>query len=111
MWFLILAHFLGDYAFQTDRMAQRKGKHLPCLVVHSIIYTLTIGVVYYLGLVLTGRHLNSPLLLLVACGGVLLLHGLQDFIKARWFSCSRQVYYFDQGLHVIQLFAIRLWLG
>lgn len=111
MWFLIFAHFLGDYAFQTDRMAQCKGKHLPCLLVHTAIYALTIGLVYYFGSTMTGKPVETPLRLLAACGGIFLLHAAQDFIKARWFSCSRQIYYLDQALHVIQLFAIRLWLG
>jgi hypothetical protein len=111
MWFLVLAHFLGDYAFQTDRMAQCKGKHLPCLLVHTTIYTLTIGIVYYFGRSLSGNAVDSLPLLFAVCMGIFLLHSAQDLIKARWFSCSRQMYYLDQALHVLQLFVIRLWLG
>lgn len=111
MWFLILGHFLGDYAFQTDRMANRKGRDLRVLAAHVLIYVVTVAVLYYCGFLLTGKHVDSPLLLILACGVMFVVHAVQDFVKARWFSCSRQLYYLDQGVHIIQLFVIRLWLG
>ena len=111
MWFLILAHFLGDYAFQTDRMAQNKGKDLRFLTAHVLIYVITIGVLYYGGSLLAGKTIGSLPMLVVACAGIFILHSIQDLVKARRYACSRQVYYLDQALHVIQLFALRLWLG
>ena len=111
MWFLILGHFLGDYAFQSDRMAEKKVENSGPLVIHALIYALTVAAVYYCGLLLTGRGISSTLLFILAFAGIFVVHGLQDLVKARMFSCSRQAYYLDQGLHVIQIFVIRLWLG
>jgi len=111
MWFLILGHFLGDYAFQSDKMAKKKAENSGLLVVHALIYALTVAVVYYCGLWLTGRGISSTLLFGLAFAGIFVIHGLQDLARARLFPCSRQAYYIDQGLHVIQIFVIRLWLG
>jgi len=111
MWFLILGHFLGDYAFQSDNTAKNKGRTPRLLVVHVLVYTLTIAGTYCCGLLLTGRGISSGFWLIAAFAGIFVVHGLQDLVKARSFSCSRQAYYLDQGLHVIQLFIIRLWLG
>lgn len=36
----LLAHLLGDYVLQTDRMAQRKTGSLWWALVHGVIYTL-----------------------------------------------------------------------
>jgi hypothetical protein len=38
------------------------------------------------------------------------LHWIQDFVKGRYFSQSKQAYYADQLLHLAQLYAIRLLL-
>ena len=111
MWFLMLGHFLGDYAFQSDRIAKIKGENLGLLALHVLVYTLTVAAVYYGGLLLSGRGIDSPTWFIFAFLGVFLVHGAQDFCKARLFSNSRQAYYIDQAIHLIQLFIIRLWLG
>ena len=111
MWFLMLGHFLGDYAFQSDRTASTKAGNFPLLFFHVLVYTLTIAVVYITGLKVADREVGPALSLAGAFGGVFILHAVQDWIKGRFFSTSRQVYYLDQALHVIQLFVVRIWLG
>lgn len=41
---LLLGHLVGDYLFQNNWMAQRKGAHLLPCVVHCVFYTLTVCV-------------------------------------------------------------------
>ncbi len=111
MWFLMLGHFLGDYAFQSDSVAKTKGTNAGVLILHVVIYVLTVGVLYYAGRLLNGSLPVSLLHVGLACAGLAIIHSLQDFGKANWFSCSKQAYYVDQGLHIVQLFILRIWLG
>lgn len=40
---LLLAHYIADYPLQGEFLAQTKGKYFYSLLVHSIIYGLTIS--------------------------------------------------------------------
>ncbi len=111
MWFLILGHLLGDFAFQTDAMAREKGRNPRVLLTHTAIYVATVGSVYLAGLWLTGKDFTSPGLLAILLGAIFVFHYLQDLLKVRRFNGSRQAYYLDQALHIIQLYILRLWLG
>jgi hypothetical protein len=42
---------------------------------------------------------------------LLLLHVIQDLVKARFFKKSRQIYYLDQALHLTALYALRIIAG
>jgi hypothetical protein len=108
MWFLLLGHLTGDFALQSDHMAQRKGTSIAVLTAHVIVYTLCIAVGLYgfrlcVGVWGAGTALTGLLLALLFS-----VHWAQDFIKSRYFH-SRQAFYVDQTLHVLQLFALR-WL-
>jgi len=46
---LLLGHLIGDYLFQTSWMAVNKAKKWTPLIIHSLIYTLAVGVVAWLG--------------------------------------------------------------
>lgn len=47
--FLLVAHLIGDYLFQTKWMAMYKAtKWLP-LLVHSLVYTVVVAVVAFVG--------------------------------------------------------------
>jgi len=110
LFFLILGHLAGDYALQTDHMAAGKGKSLPILTLHVLVYIATIWVslwiyslLYQPGLALkTGTLLFLPALYIQ--------HWLQDFLKSRLRNCSKQVYYFDQVLHLAVLYIYRIFI-
>lgn len=108
MWYLFLAHVIGDYALQSDRMAAQKGQNLSVLTWHVTIYTLCIGLTLWLVSVTT-RAFDffawSPFGLLLP---LFALHWTQDLIKGKYFSHSKQAYYADQVLHLAQLYIIRL---
>jgi len=46
---LLLAHLLGDYPFQTSWMAMNKATKWVPLLVHSALYTATLGVIAFFG--------------------------------------------------------------
>ncbi len=106
----MLGHFLGDYAFQTDQVAKSKGASRGALLLHVCIYVLTVCALYYVGHALNGSPVSISFLGLAGLG-LGIIHAFQDFGKANWFSCSKQAYYIDQGLHLVQLFILRIWLG
>lgn len=108
MWFLFLAHLTGDYALQSDRMAAVKGQDMGVLTRHVSIYVATITVALWAYSSITSEFsFLSP-----TAAGLMVplfaLHWTQDYIKGHKFPSSKQAYYADQVLHLLQLYAIRL---
>lgn len=108
MWYLFLAHLIGDYALQSDRMAAQKGHQLSALTLHVTVYTSCIGLTLCIVSATTGAFdffawIPAGLLL-----PLFALHWTQDLIKGKYLSHSKQAYYADQVLHLIQLYVIRL---
>ncbi len=109
LFFLLLGHFVGDYALQTDYMAQTKGKSKLVLTSHVLVYTITVGVFWCFGRAL---HEITPLCTLTMLGVlvvVYVIHWLQDFLKSKWLNGSKQSYYADQAIHVATLYVIRIF--
>lgn len=108
MWFLFLAHLTGDYALQSDRMASEKCHSATALTWHVTIYVACIAVTLWAYSAITSQFS----FLSGTCAGLMVplfvLHWTQDFIKGHKFPNSKQAYYIDQVLHLMQLYAIRL---
>lgn len=47
--YLLIAHFIGDYLFQTSWMAMNKARKWLPLLTHSFVYTAVIGIVAWIG--------------------------------------------------------------
>ncbi len=110
LFYMILGHYCGDFAFQTDRMAQGKQNSLAALSVHVIIYTLTLALFIALGMFLNGNESFFTVTTAMVIILIFLMHWVQDRIKARWFNGSKQAYYLDQAIHIAVLFAARLFV-
>lgn len=109
LFFLLLGHVFGDYALQTDHMAQTKGTSKSVLSLHVLIYTLTIGFFWWLGDVITvtpGFFTTTHLLVLAA---LYVQHWLQDYLKTARSNGSKQAFFIDQALHIAALYIIRLF--
>ncbi len=108
LFFLLLGHFLGDFALQTDVMARDKGCSQSVLSKHVAMYTLTIGVALAVGLYLSG----SDAFLTPTTAAVLIVvfveHWIQDFSKPALFNAGKQGFFIDQALHVLVLFIVRV---
>lgn len=96
--FLVVAHLIGDFLLQTDRVARGK-RRLPVLFGHALIHALAT----YL---LCG--LWDLWLLPVA---VLLTHAGIDAVKARLGRAGMAAFLVDQTAHLLSLAAIAVWIG
>jgi hypothetical protein len=103
VWYLLLAHFLGDFVLQTDWMVRNRDK-LWVLTLHGVIH-------FVLMFLLAGqpRSVIWPYLLLIA-----LIHISQDRIKNNltnkrpdWIGAA---FIIDQVLHYAAIWAIAGWL-
>jgi hypothetical protein len=107
MWFLVMAHLVGDYGLQSDLMAQRKRASIWVLTLHVLIYAGVLALTLGLYGSITGSYSFWRFSIVAVLAGLFVTHWSQDFLKSRFFN-SRQAYYLDQILHLAALFAIRL---
>lgn len=47
--YMLIGHLIGDYLFQTKWMATRKAKEWFPLLVHCMIYTVTVIAIVFIG--------------------------------------------------------------
>jgi hypothetical protein len=110
LFLLILGHLIGDYALQTDYMASNKKTSKSVLTSHIAVYTLSIwgafivySIFYQPGLFIAEKTIGFLVVLFAQ-------HWLQDYCKGRFNNGSKQMYYFDQVLHIVMLYLYRLIL-
>lgn len=97
---LIGAHFVGDYALQTDYLATNKGKSLYVLTAHSAIWSFCITMTAWL--------MGFPPSMLAMLVILFIPHFVIDKMKVRkiyWFSdmSDKHCLILDQYLHMVQL--------
>ena len=109
LFFLLLGHFCGDYALQSDKTADKKKSSLIALTTHVIIYTLCIWIfiMAYSFLYNPGIYLRAATLLFMVI--LFAEHWIQDLIKGRITDCSRQMHFVDQILHIAVLYIYRIF--
>jgi len=106
--YLLLGHLVGDFALQSDGMAQKKTNSKRTLTRHVVIYVLVIALVLLLHSLATkaGYFFSWTVL------GLLILlfavHWVQDYFKGHVLPKTKQIYYLDQILHVALLYVLRL---
>jgi len=110
LFFLILGHFFGDFALQSDRVAAEKQKSQKVLTYHVAIYTLIIAISLFAGLYLNGSDAFLSRATIVVLLVVFGAHWVQDYLKAFRFNGTKQAFYFDQGIHLLVLFIIRIFV-
>jgi hypothetical protein len=100
--YLLLGHLIGDFALQTDKMAENKGRQWKWTLFHSIAVTLCILVFSFpYGLLLNG------LVLLNGAAHFLLDHYKAE-IRRRLHLSELSSFLADQLTHVLLLFAVSL---
>jgi hypothetical protein len=106
--YLILGHFVGDFALQSDRMAQGKTNSKKTLTFHVFLYVLVIAAVLLFYSLATKKYYFYSW----TVGGFLVLlfivHWIQDYLKCHVLPKTKQVYYLDQILHISLLYVLRL---
>lgn len=110
LFFLLLGHFCGDYALQTDKTAERKKSSTGVLTRHVLIYTICIWafLAMYSILYLPGLYLKTATILFLVF--LLIEHWGQDHIKNRLAICTRQMHYIDQVVHIALLYVYRIFI-
>ena len=109
LFFLLLGHFVGDYAFQTDNMAKTKGNSGRSLSLHVLVYTVTIGCFWWLGKSLNGDSRFFGMTACLILGGLYVQHWLQDYYKSAYTNGSKQGHFIDQAIHISVLYLIRIF--
>jgi hypothetical protein len=92
---LILAHFIGDFLLQFDKLYALKFKHISGVVLHTLI-------IYCCLITFSWPYLDQGLLWAFLTG-IALLHFVQDWAKIRFTKNSEHNLFFfvlDQILHV-----------
>lgn len=110
LFFLLLGHYLGDFALQSDKMAQNKGRSPSFLSLHVLIYITTLSLLLAYGLSFHQGYSFMSLTTILVLAIVGVIHWIQDLIKARKFNDSKQAYYVDQAIHVSILLIIRIYV-
>lgn len=110
LFFLLLGHYVGDFALQSDKMAQNKGRSQAFMSLHILIYTTTMSLFLAYGLSFQESNNFLSLTTLLVLAAVCIIHWIQDLIKARKFNGSKQAFYVDQAIHVIVLLIVRIYV-
>ena len=110
LFFLILGHFCGDYALQTDKTAERKKSSKTILTYHVFIYTICLWVflAIFSFLFSPGLYLRTGTIIFFIF--LLIEHWAQDYIKLRIANPTKQMHYLDQVLHIALLYIYRIFI-
>jgi hypothetical protein len=106
--YLLLGHLVGDFALQSDRMAQNKNHSKKTLTFHVSIYVLITAGILWLHSTATGEGYFFSWTVLALLLMLFALHWVQDYLKCRVLPKTKQMYYIDQILHVSFLYVLRL---
>ena len=111
---LLCVHLLGDFYFQTQRMADRKREKFPWTICHSFAYAVCSLLLFFL--LLPGMKLRYMLAFVLA-------HAFIDIVKyaaCRFLSGkrlltdsapnSRNVFLLDQAAHLLTILGIAFWM-
>lgn len=93
--FLLAGHFLGDFAFQSSWMAEKKGKSWEINFYHCLVYTASV-----LALGKLGNYSLTVFGLLV----IIFSHFFIDSLKARYEKIP--YLWLDQILHLLVLLGV-----
>lgn len=100
---IILAHIIGDFYLQTDKIAEKKKNSNMYLAIHCILYTIVVSIGLY---ILTGNRME----ILKDAGLIFLSHGVADLLKQK--LCKKinkyefRIFLLDQSVHIGSLFLI-----
>ena len=96
--YLLLIHWLGDFIFQTQKMAMNKSKNIYWLITHVVVYTFT----FFIALV----FLFDFAMVIAFCFFTFFAHLATDYVTSRWtskFNKEKKYYGFPAFFSVIGL--------
>jgi hypothetical protein len=118
--FLLIAHWIGDFVLQSDWMAQNKSKEWRALAIHTLTYSTVMTLGFAVGTI--ALNLVVPFFL-YSLGFFFLVtfatHGATDYVTSRvnaffWRKGDIHNFFvgvgFDQVIHYYTLILTMLWL-
>ncbi|MGN0350847.1 MAG: DUF3307 domain-containing protein [Roseburia sp.] len=97
---ILLGHIIGDFYVQTDKIAEKKKNSIKYMLVHCLIYTIVMGIGFYI----LSRGIGKTLII---SSFIFLSHLIIDLIKRK---CDKKlvkyeymVFLIDQALHIMVL--------
>ena len=107
--FVLIAHWIGDFAFQTSKMALRKSEEIKWLSIHVTVYMIVLGLfsvfLFPLKTAITYVIINT------------FLHGLTDLFTSKLTMRYREkprIFFpllgLDQMIHGITLYITYIYL-
>jgi hypothetical protein len=106
--YLLLGHLVGDFALQSDQMAQNKADSKKTLTFHVTVYVLIMAGILWLHSSATGAGYFFTWTVLALLSMLFAEHWVQDYLKCRVLPKTKQMYYMDQILHISLLYVLRL---
>lgn len=111
--FLFIGHILGDFYFQTNKMAQKAEEKFPFVLLHSLFYALCMCAVLFIGIPATK---DIWLVCILTSGSHLLIDAIKYvFLHLPWKKHPKPrpitVLLADQCFHGIMIFCIWRFFG
>ena len=99
---LMIPHILGDYYFQTDKIANKKEKELKWVIYHSVIY----GIVNFLFIRFIFKSIDFNIIAFL-----IVSHTIIDILKYYCLSKASSINIFavDQLLHFLIIFIVTFY--
>ena len=98
---ILLGHIIGDFYVQTDKMAEKKQNSIKYMLIHCLIYTIVMGICFYI----LYRKIVG---VLIISSLVLLSHLMIDLLKGKCDKKTTKYQYMffltDQTMHMMVLF-------
>lgn len=110
---LLLAHWIGDFVFQSDEMAKKKSKDFGVLLGHCAVWTWAmLTAMFFLGM----SVVNSPYALVLLFTTHVFIDAVTSKINAElWEEGKIHSFFvmvgFDQFLHLAQILSIAVICG
>ena len=109
---LLLGHAIGDFYFQTNKIARQKTQKISKLILHVLIYAVLMAVILVLNV-----KISNPLIICWSLASA--SHGVIDLLKfymiksksnKKFHTVIRKYQYFiDQALHFIALSILTIY--
>jgi hypothetical protein len=100
--FFVLAHLIGDYALQTDKIAKIKSEGVKGVAVHTFLVCLAQL------MLLSIFGVRGVAAALLGAGIHFMIDCLKLFVGKRFKNIELPYYFFDQGLHLIVIILLTM---
>ena len=102
---ILLAHVVGDFYLQTDKIADKKTKSLAYMLIHCLLYTFVMGIMFFLLKCKINQNILSMMLVFISHFGIDCLKQKFDGKNVR---PKHIIFLVDQTIHILVLIIIML---